>query len=195
MPKTYVKVIKKFISNQEIDLLNLWSINNFEKNRHQYHDPHMDDYHEETRFTTRLGNSEDHSKKEYQINYPQVAFDIQDRIIDLFRMDGVKTPPSYFNGIVNGIGFENGSICKHVDPTYYEGTETMHCNIITQKAESGGVTIIENVEYDIDEGDLLCYIVSKQYHEVTQTTGKRNRILWVFGFCINQEKINHIFGD
>jgi hypothetical protein len=195
MSKVNVKVVKNFINQDEIDVLNDWSIMNFENNRHQYNDPHMDNYHDETRFTTRLGNTEDYLKKEYNINYPSLALDIKDRIIDLFRMDGVRTPPSYFNGIVNGIGFENGSICNHIDPIYYEGTETMHCNIITQKSESGGITIIEGVQYDIEEGDLLCYIVSRQYHEVTKTLGKTKRILWVFGFCLEQEKINQIFGE
>lgn len=189
----YVKLIKNFVDKSDLNHLNLWSLSNFKKNIHQYSDACMDEYLEETRFTTRLKNEVDHKKENIKIDYPSVAYKIQDKVINQLGLHGVKTPPSFVDGIVNGIGFEGGSICEHIDPVYYNNTHTLHCNVISQKSNSGGVTIIENVQYDVDEGDLLCYIVSKHRHEVTKTSGSKLRILWVFGFCVDNVKLNQIF--
>lgn len=190
----YVKVIKNFVSGQELNDLNSWTLENFKTNPQWYHDACMDDFREETRFTTRLYNDIDHKEQNIFIDYPKQVYDIKKRIINFFRLEDYKQPPSFVDGIVNGIGFEGGSISEHTDPEYYVNTSTLHCNVISQKAISGGVTIIENVEYDVDEGDLLCYIVSKQKHRVTQTVGSKNRILWVFGFCIDDKKTFEMFG-
>jgi hypothetical protein len=146
----------------------------------------MDLHKERTRLTTRFSNN-------HYINYPKTSYDIQNRIVNLLGLELCKKPPSFFDGIVNGIGFEGGSICSHVDPIYFEGTQTLHCNVVSQKSNTGGVTVIENVAYEIDEGDLLCYVVSKLKHEVTPTAGDKNRILWVFGFCVTDEKLEEIF--
>jgi len=189
----YVKVIKNFVTTKDLEQLNKWTLDNFTSNPQWFMDARMDNYKEKTRFTTRLHNDFNHKESNYYINYPQTSYEIQNRIVNFFRLENIKKPPSFVDGIVNGIGFDGGSICNHIDPTYFPNTYTMHCNIISQKADSGGVTIIENVEYDIDEGDLLCYVVSEHYHEVTPTVGKKNRILWVFGFCIDDEKLNQIF--
>ena len=58
----------------------------------------------------------------------------------------------------------------------------------------GGHTIIGGVEYkDINSTDLLIYQVSEIHHEVTPTKGDTPRILWVFVFCLVDEKIQDIF--
>ena len=88
---------------------------------------------------------------------------------------------------------KNSRSFEHIDPVYYPDTVTMHCNIITRKADSGGVTIIGGVEYDIEPGDLLCYPVSEIKHKVTLTKGNTNRILWVFGFCLPRDKAEDVF--
>ena len=189
----YVKVIKNFVRRDELNILNIWTLQNFVDNPQWYTDAGMDLYKNKTRFTTRLANDVAHIKNGVYIDYPKTSYGIQNRIVDFFRLQSCKKPPSFVDGIVNGIGFDGGSICSHIDPIYFDDTHTLHCNVISQKSDIGGVTIIENVEYDIDEGDLLCYIVSKHYHEVTPTVGNKNRILWVFGFCITDEKIKEIF--
>lgn len=185
-PITYVKIIKNFVYPDELNILNVWSLQNSIDNPHWYNDANMDLHKERTRLTTRFSNN-------HHINYPETSYDIQNRIVNLLGLELCKKPPSFFDGIVNGIGFEGGSICSHVDPIYFDGTQTVHCNVVSQKSNIGGVTVIENVAYDIDEGDLLCYVVSKLKHEVTPTAGDKNRILWVFGFCVTDEKLEEIF--
>lgn len=182
-------ILRNFISTYTINQLNRWTLDNC----HQwfFQDACMDPYNQRTRFTTRFPNDAIDVPK---LNYPVSAFVLKKRIIDHFNLHEYKSPPSYSHGIVNGIGYENGMIENHIDPVYYENTKTIHFNAITQPADYGGHTIINGVKYDnVNPNDLLIYQVSEVYHEVTETKGDTPRILWVFGFCLDDKKIEEIF--
>jgi len=187
------KVIKNFADKFEIGILNWWAIDNYRKNPHQYNDAGMDPKHPGSRFTTRLKQWENYYNLNIEIEYPQTVYTIQERILWRLKLRNFRLPPPFYEGIVNGIGFGEGSIIEHIDPVYYPDTVTIHCNMITRKADSGGVTIIGGVEYDIEPGDLLCYPVSETKHKVTLTKGDTNRILWVFGFCLPIDEAEDIF--
>lgn len=190
MSKQYVKIIKNFISDEERQILNFWTLSNYPEE--YFRDPTMDDLYEGTRYTTR-GPNEDDVKERMLIEYPKEAYDIRKRIIEAFDLEGYRHPRSFYDGIVNGIGFENGNIFNHIDPIYFPGTNTLHCNIVTQKPHHGGNVVINDVEYDVEDTDLMYYMVSKHYHSVTRTSGLKHRILWVYGFCIPDEKMEEIF--
>lgn len=186
MSKSFI--LRNFLSSNEVKKLNQWTFDNCHQEFFQ--DANMDPDNSETRFTTRFPND---SIAE-NIDYPEVAHAIRERIIKFFHLEKFKSPPSYSHGIVNGIGYSGGRIEKHIDPTYYPDTKTVHFNAITQQAEKGGHTIIGGVEYnDIKSTDLLIYQVSEVNHEVTSTKGNTPRILWVFGFCLDNTKIEEIF--
>lgn len=187
------RVIKNFADKYEVGILNWWTMDNYRKNPHQYSDPNMDLKHPGSRLTTRLKQHEDYNNFDVDIKYPETAYIIQERILRRLKLREFRLPPPFYEGIVNGIGFGEGLIFEHIDPVYYPDTVTMHCNIITRKADSGGVTIIGGVEYDIEPGDLLCYPVSEIKHKVTLTKGNTNRILWVFGFCLPRDKAEDVF--
>ena len=187
------KIIKNFSDKIEIAILNWWYIDNFRKNTHQYIDPNMDPDRPGSRFTTRIRQHENYSNLDVDIEYPMIAYTIQERIMWRLKLKEFRLPPPFFEGIVNGIGFGEGLICEHTDPVYYPDTITMHCNLITRKADIGGITVIDGIEYDIEPGDLLVYPVSEIPHRVTLTKGKTNRILWVFGYCIPIDKAEDIF--
>ena len=190
-----VRVVKEFVSKKDLKTLNDWSLKNYEENPDQYHDPFMDPNNPKSRLTTRLNNELNHITENVFINYPKTAYNIQNRIRAKFELWNQNHPPSFVDGIVNGIGVRDGCIKEHIDPIYFPGTHTLHCNVISQKSDHGGVTIIGGEEYDIDVGDLLCYVVSDVDHEVTMTRGSTNRIIWVFGFCISPIKMSEIFWD
>lgn len=186
MSKSFV--VRNFLFDDEKNILNKWTLDNC--HRSFFEDAGMDPDNPGTRFTTRFPND----SVAPDIDYPSVAFIVQKRIVEYFHLEGYKNPPSYSHGIVNGIGYENGRISNHIDPTYYPNTKTVHFNIITQQADEGGHTIIGDVEYkDVNTTDLLVYQVSEIHHEVTRTRGKTPRILWVFGFCLDDKKIREIF--
>lgn len=189
--KLYAQVIKNFLFEEEIDILNEWTRSNWKSP--YFKDAHMDAQNPRTRFTTRVENFQVAKDRGFVINYPKVCYNIQDRIKNFFNLHECLTPQSFYDGIVNGIGFSPGLIENHIDPVYYDGTNTLHCNAITQNCISGGITIIEGKPFPVEEGDLLMYVVSKHYHRVTNIKGDKTRILWVFGFCVDDDKLEEIF--
>jgi hypothetical protein len=181
-----IKIIKQFLTKDEINILNNWTLANY-KNKF-FRDPGMDKKYKKTRLTTRGKHLLPDN-----VNYPKEAYLIQEKIQNLLGIKSPLYPHFHKKGIVTGIGFENGSIYSHKDPTYYPETITIHCNFITQKPIGGGITIIEGVSYDIEECDMLMYAVNKLEHGVTPNIGAKERILWCFGFCIPDSQAYEIF--
>jgi hypothetical protein len=181
-----VKIVKNFIDSKDINELNEWTSRNYFKvffniNR-------MNDL--KTRYTTRQCKIRGVDKL---FNYPKSAYEIQKKIIHNFGLEKSNKANIGKDGIVSGIGFENDYIIEHIDPVWYPKTHTIHFNILTKKPQSGGITIIEDNEYDIDSGDILIYNVSKHKHKVSSVIGKIPRILWVFGFSVDDKKLKEIF--
>lgn len=187
----FVKVIKNFLSDEEVFNLNEWALSNY---CGPFFIPPKDmdsgyAKYRPTRFTTRgfgLTNA--------PLEYPNVSYQIRKRIRDFFNIEDNLYPPPYFDGIVCGVGLRGGYIDIHMDPTFYDGTETLHCIFKTQKPDSGGNTIIEGLEYDkISEKDMLVCVVSKQHHGASRIIGNTPRVLWYYGFCLGEKKIKEIF--
>ena len=179
-----VRIIKNFIKKSDLDILNNWTLSNYKSSF--FNDANMGIPH--TRLTTRYYNQEN------DFTYPKLAYDIKNKIIKKLDINDKYLPPSIGkDSIVNGIGFESGNIYNHIDPIWFPNTYTIHCNIISQKCLKGGVTVIEYIEYDINEGDLLIYNVSHLIHRVTTIEGKKPRILWVFGFSIDFKALQRVF--
>lgn len=171
-------IIKNFILNDTIKVLNNWACETIKQHPHYFTDPQMGL--KDTRFTTR------YYKDCNKLSFPVEALDLRVKIADFLNIESYKDP-DYCNGIVCGIGYKNGDIYEHTDPVYHEGTYTLHCNAITQSAEEGGITIIEGIEYPTKPNDILVYPVSKVRHSVSTIKGNTPRILWVFGYCIDNE--------
>ena len=179
-----VKIIKNFVNEEELKKLNFWTLNNYKSA--SFTDANMGVT--STRLTTR------YAEENTNFRYPKVTYNIKNKIIKYLNIDNKYiSPPIGKDSIVNGIGFDGGDIFEHTDPIWFSNTYTIHCNIISQKSLKGGVTIIENKEYDINEGDLLIYNVSHLKHKVTLIEGNLPRILWVFGFCVNFNTLTKIF--
>lgn len=206
-----VKAYKDFITQEEKNVLNQWTLSNFKHN--YFIDPKMDSNHlEKTKLTTRFANplvnygnpplnssSHDHINfivySNPNFTYPKVAYDIQKRIALTFEFEDFGLSPVGKDGIISEISFEGGTVHPHIDPIWFEGTQTVHFNIISQKPISGGITHIENDPWEVEETDLLSYIVSKAEHKVDEIVGKKERILWVFSFMLSESDVRRIFND
>jgi len=172
--------IKKFLDQRYIDELNNWTLCNYKNSF--FKDTNMSKNY--NRVTTRYS-------KEYEFTYPEIVFKIRNNIIHTLNINNInyRVPPFPY-GIVNGIAFYGSDIYEHIDPVWYDGTFTLHCNIITMKPESGGIFKYGTYEYNPDVGDLMCYKVSEISHGLSEIKGNTARNLWVFGFSINKEDEN-----
>tara|TARA_Y100000004_G_C8956302_1_gene431038 strand:+ start:2450 stop:3064 length:615 start_codon:yes stop_codon:yes gene_type:complete len=188
-----VKVVKNFISNEEVKSLNQWTLKNY-RNRY-FINPKMDTYEKQTRFSTRQICDSGYPKFNDDIKYPKESYEIQKRLLEYLKLpnESIAPPPSFTDGISSCISFSPGYCHSHKDPIWVLDTFTLHCNFITQKPRSGGYFIANNRKYDIDVGDMLMYITSHTYHGASDVMGDIPRIIWSFGFCILKEELESIF--
>lgn len=171
-------IFKNFIDEKTANSLNKWCFENYQKNFFQ--DAHMGL--PQTRYTTRYTTDWN------SFSFPQEAYEIQNKIVNELELSEFYMP-NFKDGIVCGIGFDQGDIFEHTDPIYYENTVTLHCNILSQKSHIGGNTYINDILAPVEERDLLCFKVSHDRHRVDTIEGGKQRVLWVFGFCIPENQI------
>jgi hypothetical protein len=115
--------------------------------------------------------------------YPELAFDIQKRIKEALGITS-NYYPDYPFGMVATYGQADDECSFHTDPVCYENHFTFHCVLLLSKSEEGGVPIIGDTMYHMEECDVLCYPVSEIPHGTTKVTGNKPRILWIFGYSI-----------
>lgn len=192
--KKLVKIVKNFISDNEVKVLNQWTFDNYHKP--YFVDPKMNRDSVQTRFTTRHAYDRCEEYQDYKVQYPKEVYDIQKRLLTYLKLNNnsIAPWPSFTDGIVTTIAFSPGSCCKHIDPVYFNNTYTLHCNFVTQNSENGGVTYVEDIPYKFKEKDMIMYITSHLEHEVTEISGDIPRVLWVYGFCVSLLEMNKIFG-
>lgn len=183
-----IKIISNFLNESDRIVMCNWALENYEKDF--FYSPRMNPKYLGTRRTTRSRktNKEDFS-------YPQNAYDVQNKILNYFKITEYKYPPGFKDGIVCGVGRKGDAVYNHSDPVHYENTYTLHANFIVQKPESGGVTIIDGKEYNIDQNDLLLFVPSHLDHEVNEVVGDTKRVLWCYAFCVDKETIDRIFNE
>lgn len=193
-----VKAYKDFITESERDELNEWTLSNFE--RDIFMDPRMDSNGlDKTKLTTRFATPlviPDTGQMIFsncEFDYPPTAYWIQDRILRTFEIEEYGFAPVGRDGIITEISFEGGTVHPHIDPVWMEDTVTVHFNVISQKPDSGGVTIIDQELWEVEDTDLLSYIVSDAEHRVDEIKGKKHRILWVFAFMLKYNDAKRIF--
>ena len=191
--KKLVKVVKNFITDNEIDELNQWTLSHY--NEPYFINPKMNKDKFQTRFTTRHSNLRCKEYQDYNVQYPKESYNIQKRLLDYLKIkdNTIASCSSFTDGICTTIAFPPGSCFKHIDPTHFENTYTLHCNFVTQNPKFGGITYVEDVPYYFEKNDMIMYISSNMDHEVTECIGDIPRVLWTYGFIINLLEMNCIF--
>ena len=168
-----IDVFPNFATQEEIGLLNEWAELGIVNNWLSFG---ITDFNKVTdkRLTSRLYG--------YRYEYPQIVLDLSERIR---KFVGITTYPLIAghgrNGVVVSYTYPGGDVYKHKDPKSAEGLATLRCNILTQKADVGGVLHVDGQLVNIGVGDLHCYLVSEHEHWATEVEGKTVRIMWMFG--------------
>tara|TARA_B100000287_G_scaffold166500_1_gene157050 strand:+ start:1908 stop:2498 length:591 start_codon:yes stop_codon:yes gene_type:complete len=192
-----VKAFQDFITPEEKTILNEWTLDNYKQD--YFTDPKMDSNGlVKSKLTTRFATPLIDGNKivcvsDSNFNYPDLVYYIQRKIIKTFDFKDYGFGPVGKDGIISEISFTGGTVHPHTDPEWFIGMDTVHCNLITQKPQSGGVTFIEEEPWDINETDLLMYIVSQAEHRVDEIVGDKERILWVFSFMLSKSDTMRVF--
>jgi hypothetical protein len=169
-----LKIYHNFINNQECEELNTWILKN--KNKSFFKDAGM----KGNRITTRYSD-------EKEITYPQTAFEIKNKIICKLNLQNYKKTP-YPYGMVASCAFNGDTCYEHLDPVWHKGYTTLHCNVKLSDSLEGDI-IIENDVVKIEKKDLWVYEVSKINHGSNLVKGNIPRTIWVFGFCIKNDRL------
>jgi len=164
-----VQVIKNFYDDEVKNKLNLWTYRNY-KNNFKFRPTHNNP--PNTSYTTRWTES--------NLDFPEEAFNLRQQIIDVLNLTNYSF--RYEHGIINTVCFPGCQVWEHLDKAKIKDHIIYHCNIIPKKA-TGGETVIEGIEYDIQENDLLCYAVSECLHKVNLIEDTM-RFAWMFSFYI-----------
>ena len=166
--------VPDFVTAEEAQVLTDWVLRNHDE-------PHfLDANMGGSRKTTRYS-------PEANFNYPAESLTIRQRVVNLLGTPetekfGMRLP--YKDGIVASYAPPGDTCYEHKDPEWVTGFHTLHCNVLSQAPESGGVVIIEGQPHRMRERELFCYLVSRDRHEITEVLGSKARVMWVFGFCI-----------
>jgi hypothetical protein len=182
-----VEIIKNFINDEEIKILNDW-VNLGVQNK--WLDIGVTDkvIPTQKRLTTRFYKD--------RFEYPLLAYEISKKIRKFIGIDNFPLILGHGrNGIVVSYTMNGGDVYKHKDPRSINGLATLRCNIMTQKSQSGGQLYIDDVPIDFNVGDLHCYLASEHEHYATIVEGDTPRIMWMFGCHLpaddwNSGKIN-----
>lgn len=179
-----VIVIRNFASAEEVQILKDWQAKAVEEG--QFVDGITGDLDKKEFRTTkkRLTN-----RMSQNINYPDLVKTLQDRIRQTFLV--LSESPVIMNhgrdGVVVSVTYNDGDVYKHKDPSVGEGVVGLRCNILSSKAESGGTIHVEDKTYDLNEGDMMCYLVTELYHSVEVCHGDNPRTLFMFGFVVDED--------
>ena len=170
------KIFKNFINDEECNILSRWIINN--KDNVFFKDANM----KGKRLTTRYSDN---------FIFPSLCYKIQDRIITTLKLENSHLA-NFKDGMVASYA-EPGDTCYiHKDPIWKENTITLHSNIKLSN-NKGGEPIIEGEKIRLNKKDMWTYPVSNVNHGSDMVLGKAPRIMWVFGFSINQKTYQSIF--
>lgn len=170
--------LPKFITDTEALELSSWVLEN--KDKPFFENSNM----QGNRITTRYCAHEGFS-------YPEVALQVRKRIVDLFELheqEAFNFFPRFKNGIIASCAFSGDTCYEHVDPVWVPGFNTIHCNVVTQSPDRGGDLVINGVTQPMTEKDLVCYVVSRAPHSTTLVEGDKPRLMWLFGFCMDDDK-------
>jgi len=180
-----IEIIPNFATQKEIQELNSWAE---EGVKNKWLDIGISsNFFTNLRVTSRMYGA--------RYKYPQVALDLSERVR---KFVGISAYPFIVghgrNGVVVSYTYPGGDVYKHKDPKSSDGLATLRCNILTQKADAGGVLYVDGKQIDINVGDLHCYLVSEHEHWATKVEGNTPRIMWMFGAHVpaddwNSEKI------
>jgi hypothetical protein len=102
----------------------------------------------------------------------------------------VKTEPMFGNFI--GVNLEGGSVYPHKDPRSKDNEIHVRINFLVSKSITGGMPILDGIEYKINEGDCWVNLASEMVHQSTVVEGDKPRVVLSLGSFVSPDLLNNL---
>ncbi len=133
-------------------------------------------------FTDRRYTSRMYSEN---YEYPQLVKDIFTRIKTELNL---KNAPVSSNGGRDGVvvscTYPGGDVYLHKDPKEGASISLLRVNILSKAAQEGGTIHVEDAVFNLQQGDMMAYLVDEYEHYVEPVESGGPRIMWMFGLLI-----------
>lgn len=97
-------------------------------------------------------------------------------------------------GVFVGVNNEGGAIHQHTDPAP-DGYIHTRINFLLSKPSFGGMPIINDIEYSIEEKSCWINLASVWRHASTPVIGKKNRVVLSVGALVEEEELHNKFSS
>jgi hypothetical protein len=111
------------------------------------------------------------------------------KIYNIFQITNFRQEHIFGNFI--GVQTEGAFVHSHTDPNL-NGLEHIRINFMISKPIGGGIPIINNEEFNIEEDQAWLNRASKYYHSSTPVKGDKKRIVLSLGSYLTKKDINKI---
>jgi len=132
------------------------------------------------RFTSRM----------YSDNYvyPALVTGIFDRIkTELNLKNAAVSKNGGRDGVVVSCTYPGGDVYPHKDPKEGVAVSLLRVNILSKTAQAGGTIHVENATFNLEQGDMMAYLVDEYEHYVEPVEEGGPRIMWMFGLLLPKQ--------
>jgi len=126
-----------------------------------------------------------------QISTPitNLLINYRKQVYNDFGVSSFEEEPIF--GIFLGVNTETGFVHEHTDPTKY-GFYHTRINFLVSKPIEGGIPVINNEEFIIDEGESWINLASEWKHKSTPVVGEKPRIVLSLGALVQKTQLDPI---
>jgi len=180
-----VAVVKNYLDKESCEQLNQWVLDAIAQNKiglgitipKEGHYSSSERITSEKRYTSRMYSD--------NYEYPELVTSIFDRIkTELNLKNAIVSTNGGKDGVVVSCTYPDGDVYLHKDPKEGPGVSLLRVNILSKAAQVGGTIHVEDAIFNLEQGDMMAYLVDEYEHFVEPVQGEAPRIMWMFGMLI-----------
>ena len=118
-----------------------------------------------------------------------LAYNIRNRVYEQFGISSFKEEPIF--GVFLGVNAESGFVHQHTDATE-NGLYHVRLNFMLSKPYEGGMPVINEQEFNVDEGESWVNLASEWFHRSTPVVGDKIRVVLSLGALVEKTQLDPI---
>jgi hypothetical protein len=127
-----------------------------------------------------------------QTNVSEKAINFRLMAYKQLGISSFKEEPMF--GIFLGVNNKTGFVHQHTDPAE-EGFYHTRINFLLSKPHQGGMPIINNEDFEVNEGECWLNLASEWLHSSTPVVGSKPRIVLSLGALVKKEHMHPILKE